>query len=401
MAKQYSAKEKLYWVKKYLASEDKLAIRDEMIAKYPDRYINNADVRKWVHARLKKWVTKYNLGMSNLISKTGKNSTGRKSKDWLEKKKGHLTDLDDHDLKIYEEVVDALLRKRGLTKEDVMEELLKRKNDVKNKKGMSDVFGINRKVFYREKVGRKYRIVDPIISKKIEEKWEEFYKIYGYQKLHTILLEDKDFKASLWEVRKCYESLGLRSIRFEKFSNKPKEAKDTSVKGPNLIGEEYIGTQPNHKWFTDVSYIRLKSGRWVYLSLIIDSFANKVLHWELGFLNDTNLAYVTLVNAIKKYGIPQIIHTDHGSPYVSREFTKLCNKLGIQKSLSGIGKSLDNRPVEFVFGLIKHEYLLHQELDSYEDVQKELNTYISFYNEKRIQSNLENMSPDKYLRTYC
>ncbi|BBU47772.1 IS3 family transposase [Mycoplasmopsis felis] len=60
-------------------------------------------------------------------------------------------------------------------------------------------------------------------------------------------------------------------------------------------------------------------------------------------------------------------------------------------SLSRIGNSLDNREIEYWFGIIKTELL--NDLDyseiTFDELNLKIKEYVDWYNKERIQSNLE------------
>ncbi|BBU47598.1 IS3 family transposase [Mycoplasmopsis felis] len=60
-------------------------------------------------------------------------------------------------------------------------------------------------------------------------------------------------------------------------------------------------------------------------------------------------------------------------------------------SLSRIGNSLDNREIEYWFGIIKTELL--NDLDyseiTFDELNLKIKEYVDLYNKERIQSNLE------------
>ena len=64
--------------------------------------------------------------------------------------------------------------------------------------------------------------------------------------------------------------------------------------------------------------------------------------------------------------------------------------------MSRKGNCLDNAVIENFFGLLKSELLYLQKFNSIEHFQKELEEYIDYYNNKRIKSNLNGLSPVVY-----
>ena len=66
--------------------------------------------------------------------------------------------------------------------------------------------------------------------------------------------------------------------------------------------------------------------------------------------------------------------------------------------MSCVGVSLDNRPAEYFFNLIKSERLNHLKgiERKFNNIKESIVEYIIWYNESRIQSNLNYKSPLKF-----
>lgn len=95
-----------------------------------------------------------------------------------------------------------------------------------------------------------------------------------------------------------------------------------------------------------------------------------------------------------------ILHSDQGWQYQMNGYQIRLQKKGIQQSMSRKGNCLDNAVMENFFGLLKSELLYLQKFKSIEHFQQELEKYIDYYNNKRIKSYLNNMSPVQY-RTHA
>ena len=112
------------------------------------------------------------------------------------------------------------------------------------------------------------------------------------------------------------------------------------------------------------------------------------MDWKISKNHDTSLAISNLKDAIKKYGVPKIIHSDHGYEYKSFKYIQFCKNNNIEISMSKIGDSLDNRPIEFFFSLLKRECLRINKFKTLSKLNDLISKYVKWYNEKRIQENL-------------
>lgn len=63
------------------------------------------------------------------------------------------------------------------------------------------------------------------------------------------------------------------------------------------------------------------------------------------------------------------------------------------QSMSRVRKCIDNGPMEAFWGILKCEsYYLHK-YESFGELSKAIDTYIHFYNTKRLQKRLNSLSP--------
>ena len=68
------------------------------------------------------------------------------------------------------------------------------------------------------------------------------------------------------------------------------------------------------------------------------------------------------------------------------------------QSISRKGNSLDNGGMEFFFGLLKSEMFYEQEAKykTLEELDKAIEDYIYYYNNKRIKEKLKGLTPASY-----
>lgn len=225
---------------------------------------------------------------------------------------------------------------------------------------------------------------------------------YGSRRILVELKSQKDkdnSNESKWgtigrkTVMKIMKKHGLKSII--KKRRRPIDYKNTHVNFPNLINRNFITDIPRHKIFTDTTFIRspYAKNRFFYLSAYIDTYDNSVFALALSENNDTKLA----LDSVKQVELNSqtIVHTDHGSVYSSTKFMEHLKKYGAQQSMSRVGNSLDNRPIEFFWSNIKEECInqIPYEQRTYDVVFRKIKEYINWYNHHRRQSCLNQLAP--------
>ena len=96
---------------------------------------------------------------------------------------------------------------------------------------------------------------------------------------------------------------------------------------------------------------------------------------------------------------PVILHTDQGSVYSSKEFNEVLPLYNITRSMSRAGTPTDNAAMESINGWIKTEMKLDFHLIG-DDVVREIDEYITFYNEERPAYSLNYLTPKQYRSIY-
>lgn len=84
----------------------------------------------------------------------------------------------------------------------------------------------------------------------------------------------------------------------------------------------------------DTTYIPMRQG-FVYLSAVLDWATRRVPAWRLSNTLTADPCVDALEEAIMKYGSPEIMNTDPGSPFTSSAFMALLQEHSIQVSMDG------------------------------------------------------------------
>lgn len=151
----------------------------------------------------------------------------------------------------------------------------------------------------------------------------------------------------------------------------------------------------NQVWSTDITYIPMAKG-FVYLCAVIDWHSRKVLAHRVSISMEVTFCIETLNEAIEKYGRPEVFNTDQGSQFTSDAFIDVLKSNGIQISMDGKGRWVDNVMVERLWRSVKYEEVYLKAYSNVLDAKKQLNAYFEFYNLKRPHSSLDKMTPDEF-----
>ncbi|NCU26715.1 IS3 family transposase [Candidatus Nomurabacteria bacterium] len=223
---------------------------------------------------------------------------------------------------------------------------------------------------------------------------------YGYRRLHAVI-KSKGKIISEKVVRRIMgeEKLVVPCKKKRKYSSYKGEI---SPAVENVVARDFHAGAPNTKWLTDLTEFHIPAGK-VYLSPIIDCFDGMVVSWTIGTSPDAELVNTMLDEAICNltYGEHPIVHSDRGCHYRWPGWISRMGNSGLTRSMSKKGCSPDNSACEGFFGRLKNEmfyYCSWQDV-SIEQFTNELDSYLRWYNEKRIKMSLGAMSPVDYRRS--
>jgi len=150
--------------------------------------------------------------------------------------------------------------------------------------------------------------------------------------------------------------------------------------------------RPNQVWCADITYIPMRRG-FLYLVVIMDWHSRAVLSWRLSNTMEADFCVSALEDAIKRYGVPEILNTDQGSQFTSYDFTRSLKEAGIRISMDGKGRWMDNVMIERLWRSMKYECVYLQELETGGQARMELARWFRFYNWQRPHSVFDGKRP--------
>ncbi len=246
----------------------------------------------------------------------------------------------------------------------------------------------------RVKAADKYLAV----RKTLTDIFELNHRCYGYRRLQASL------------TRQCVnisEKVVQRLMKQESLVvAKPKRRRYGSYLGEispapeNLINRDFHAAAPNEKWLTDITEFQIPAGK-VYLSPIIDCFDGLVVSWTIGTHPDADLVNTMLDAAIETVvggNERPVVHSDRGAHYRWPGWLSRIGDAKLIRSMSRKGCSPDNAACEGFFGRLKTELFYPRDWKNttIEQFIQVVDSYIRWYNEKRIKISLGSLSPVEY-----
>jgi len=236
------------------------------------------------------------------------------------------------------------------------------------------------------------------IKLEIQEIYHKHFGRYGYRRITTELRKTGHL-INHKTVRKLMIGLGLKSqIRVKKYkSYKGQHGKIA----PNILSRDFKAVNMYEKWVTDITEFKV-SGKKLYLSPIMDLYNREIISYELSESPNFKQVYNMLNKAFKT--LPKqkdlLIHSNQGWQYQMSSYQKILKQNNIKQSMSRKGNCLDNAVIENFFGALKSELYYLRKYKSIDELKKDINEYIYYYNNDRISSALKGMSPIEYRAHY-
>lgn len=218
---------------------------------------------------------------------------------------------------------------------------------------------------------------------------------FGYRRI-TEYVKDVLPGASLKQIRTMMRNAGLKAMTPKPNLSAPRKGNHTF---PYLLKGMEIN-RPNQVWSTDITYLKLPQGM-MYLVAIMDVYSRKILTWRLSNTMDTSFCKACLIEAVERYGAPEILNSDQGSQFTSDEFVALVkDTFNIKFSMNGVGRAKDNIWTERSWKSLKFEMFFLHDFQSVEELKEAVDDYWVFYNGGRRHQSLEYITPNmKYFST--
>lgn len=230
-----------------------------------------------------------------------------------------------------------------------------------------------------------------------------FYKnreVYGSPRIKRELDKKKIFLAEK-TVANYMRELGLSASIPFKYKTTTNSNHDHLIY-PNLLMRNFNTDAPNLVWVADITYIWTREG-WLYLATVMDLFNRKIVGFNIDSTLSTELPLLALQRALTLRSPDEglIHHSDQGSQYASKDYVDLLKEKHCKISMSRRGDCYDNACIESFHSTIKKELIYRKRFVTRDEAKMAVLEYIvSFYNEKRIHSTLNYLSPNDFERKY-
>jgi len=222
--------------------------------------------------------------------------------------------------------------------------------------------------------------------------------VYGSPRVHAEL-KARGVRASRKCIARLMRKQGLRAWQKRKFrKTTDSDSEHVFPVAPNVLARDFETSAPNQAWVADVTFVSTHEG-WLYLAVVINLFARRVVGWATSAFNGTELVLDALRRAVvtRKPGPGLVHHSDRGSTYASDEYRRALEQHELVASMSRKGDCWDNAVADSFFATLRAELLDHARIETREHGTRVIGEYIeSFYNPVRRHSHLDYASPIEF-----
>ncbi len=142
------------------------------------------------------------------------------------------------------------------------------------------------------------------------------------------------------------------------------------------------------KWYEGIEVHKL------YLSAILDLYDRRIVSYVISERNDNPLVFKTFDKAVAANpNAHPLFHSDRGFQYTHRAFHQRLEKAGMTQSMSRVAHCIDNGPMEGFWGILKRERYYGKRFTSKQALIRMIQSYICYYNTRRVQRNLGVLTP--------
>jgi putative transposase len=263
------------------------------------------------------------------------------------------------------------------------------------------LLGVSLAWFYkwldRPPTSRQQRRAD--VDAAVAAMFDDAKGLHGSPRLHA------DLRADGWQVSKktVAESMRRQGLAARKVKHRRGTTKQdrSAPKFPDLLKRDFTASAPNLKWCGDVTEIPTRDGK-LYLATVIDLYSRRLLAAATSLRCDAELCEQAIKIAVAVRGGKSkinnvVFHTDRGSTYTARTFTKLCFDLGVRQSMGRVGSCFDNAAAEAFFSSLEWEVLSRHQLSDPDHARGVVLPWCyEFYNHRRRHSSAHMLSPIAY-----
>lgn len=245
---------------------------------------------------------------------------------------------------------------------------------------------------------------DEKVVAEIRRVWEKSGKRYGARKVYA-QLQREGIGVARCTVERLMRREGMSGIVAKRRRPRTTIPGSDGRRPTDLVDRDFRAPAPNQLWVTDLTYVSLADGRFVYTALVTDAFSRAIVGWQVSDSLHAELALDALEMALwarqDTLSKALVHHGDRGVQYTAIRYAQRLADAGIAQSVGRKGDSYDNALAESVNALYKKEAVdLNDPLDNIQDVIRVTAEWIYWYNHERLHSWCDYRPPLEYEQVF-
>lgn len=227
--------------------------------------------------------------------------------------------------------------------------------------------------------------------------------IFGVNRLVMHVNDDTQYHVSNSKMRRIMRENNI--VASIKTKRKPRKNRKEEIISKNLLlNEDYTHNfkprYANKYWVTDCTELLygINNQCKLRLSAIKDLYDHSIIAWMVDDTETAKLVTETFKLAIENEpgAVPEILHSDRGSGYVSGLFNTTLSAEGVLHSMSRPGEPGDNSSIESFWSHMKEEYFRFHTSNTKQELIDNIAEFMNWYNNERRQSTLKGMTPKEF-----
>lgn len=255
---------------------------------------------------------------------------------------------------------------------------------------MCKVLKIPRSTYYYEAT---QKLDESSLTAEIIDIFKSSRNNYGTRKI-KVMLAKKRLKISRRRIGRIMKQEGLISS-YTVAQFKPHVDKCNESKVANVVNREFNNQPQYNVVVSDLTYVRVGMS-WNYICVLVDLYNREIIGYSAGRNKTAALVSKAFARVNTNLENINIFHTDRGNEFKNQLLDETLETFDIKRSLSMKGCPYDNAVAEATFKIIKTEFVKGMSFDSLEELQYELADYVNWFNNHRIHSSLEYLTPYEY-----
>ncbi|WP_419883467.1 IS3 family transposase [Peribacillus sp. B-H-3] len=255
---------------------------------------------------------------------------------------------------------------------------------------MCKVLQLSRSTYYYE---AKERASEDDLTSSVIDIFHKNRQNYGTRKI-KVELKKLGYQVSRRRIGRIMDEQGLVSAyTVAQFKPHSKSCNESNQK--NEVNREFDQAEELAVVVSDLTYVRV-NGKWQYICVFIDLFNREIIGSSTGPNKDAALVYLALSSINRDLRKITYFHTDRGSEFKNNLIDDALETFGIIRLLSMKGCPYDNAVAEATFKIIKTEFVKRRHFTSLEELTREFQDYVHWFNHIRIHGTLGYISPIEY-----